>query len=319
MGGLCFMAVTVVVTLALILSNRSISFSGEEARRAYIVLAAASACGLLGFADDFGKITSKSNTGISGKVRLAAEFALGLLLGLGLLSLKETPVQFVLGLAPGGSVISLPPLETYGALIYYFIAVPFIYAGSANALNLHDGMDGLCGGTSFMVFSSLALMLFFVDHCAALCCISAGAAAAILAFLIYNKYPARVFMGDTGSLFIGALMAGIVIYGGLIFWFIPLSLIYIIETLSVMTQVVYFKLTKPFTPEKPMSAAALAIHKLTHKLPGEGKRLFRMAPIHHHFEAVGAEAGLKEWQVVILFCLTQLIICSLTVFAFCVI
>jgi phospho-N-acetylmuramoyl-pentapeptide-transferase len=116
-------------------------------------------------------------------------------------------------------------------------------------------------------------------------------------------------MGDTGSLFIGGALAGLVAASGLLFWFIPLALIYIIETLSVIIQVVYFKLTKAYTPEQPMSKPKLILTKLTKRLPGEGKRFFRMAPLHHHFEAVGADKGIAEWQVVAGFWVAQLVIC----------
>ena len=118
-------------------------------------------------------------------------------------------------------------------------------------------------------------------------------------------------MGDTGSLFIGALMAGLVIYSGLVLWFLPLALIYILETLSVISQVLYFKATKTYMPEEPMSRMALLVFKLTHKLPGEGKRLWRMAPMHHHFEAIAIENGKKEWEVVLWFWVAQMILCAL--------
>src|SRR5205085_4570311 len=134
-----------------------------------------------------------------------------------------------------------------------------------------------------------------------LAAVAAAGAGSVAGFLIYNRYKASIFMGDTGSLFLGGLMASLVLAGRLEIWFIPLSLIYILETLSVMIQVVYFKLTKDYQPEKAMSGPALVWLKLTRRLPGEGKRIFRMAPLHHHFEAVGAEKGLKEWQVVACF------------------
>jgi phospho-N-acetylmuramoyl-pentapeptide-transferase len=177
-------------------------------------------------------------------------------------------------------------------------------------------MDGLAGGTSFFVFATLAVFLALVPGGKDLAIVAGATAGALLGFLLYNKFRARIFMGDTGSLFLGALMAGLVVYGGLIVWFIPMALIYIVETISVMSQVVYFKLTKPYTPEKSMSAPALALYKLTHKLPGEGKRLFRMAPIHHHFEAVCSEKGIKEWEVVIWFWIAQALLCALCLFGF---
>ena len=135
-------------------------------------------------------------------------------------------------------------------------------------------------------------------------------AGAILGFLLWNRYPAAIFMGDTGSLFIGGIMA----YrcaGGIVLWFIPLSAIYIVRALSVMAQVSSFRLTKPYTPEKPMSPLALNWLKLTTKkpFPGEGKRIFRMTPIHHHFEAVLGEKGVPEWQVVMYFWLVQFALC----------
>ena len=123
-------------------------------------------------------------------------------------------------------------------------------------------------------------------------------------------------MGDTGSLFVGALMAGLVVYGGLLLWFLPLALIYIVEALSVISQVIYFKLTKPYTPERPMSAPALALYKLTHKLPGDGKRLWRMSPIHHHFEAVAADKGMKEWEVVLWFWVVQVALATACIAGF---
>jgi phospho-N-acetylmuramoyl-pentapeptide-transferase len=97
-----------------------------------------------------------------------------------------------------------------------------------------------------------------------------------------------------------------------------IGLIYIAEALSVMSQVSYFKLTKPYTPETPMPPLKLALYKLTHKLPGEGKRIFKMAPLHHHFEAVLAEKGVPEWQVVARFWGVQAILCVVTL-ALCLI
>jgi phospho-N-acetylmuramoyl-pentapeptide-transferase len=146
--------------------------------------------------------------------------------------------------------------------------------------------------------------------------VAASLVGAVGGFLIYNRNPAKVFMGDTGSLYLGGALASLVAASGLILWFIPLALIYIIETVSVMIQVVYFKLTKDYTPETPMSKPALLWLKLTKRLPGEGKRFFRMAPLHHHFEAVGEDKGVPEWQVVAYFWLAQLAICAAVLFGY---
>ncbi len=313
MGGLCFILGTAIVSISFIFNMDIITDSGRQ--RALIVLLAAALCGLLGFADDYGKITSQSNSGLSAKLRLVAEFGLGLALSLALYFLNLAPA-FISGVSSNQEILkNLPHLTPTWELPYLLIAGPFLLAATSNALNLHDGMDGLAGGTSFFVFITLAIMLYSSGNIA-LACVSASAAGAILAFLLYNKFPARIFMGDTGSLFIGALMAAIVLSSGLTFWFIPLALIYIVETVSVIMQVTYFKLTKPYTPEKKISGLELAIFKLSHKLPGEGKRLLKMAPIHHHFEAIAQEKNHKEWEVVLVFWFLQIAICSACLIAF---
>jgi phospho-N-acetylmuramoyl-pentapeptide-transferase len=129
-----------------------------------------------------------------------------------------------------------------------------------------------------------------------------------------------VFMGDTGSLFVGGLIAGLVLASGLLLYFIPLSAIYIAEAISVMLQVTYFKLTKPYEPPKPMSTFALFWLKLTQKLPGEGKRIFRMAPLHHHFEAEliakGYSQDKAEWLVVGAFWCAQFTLCVITLLTY---
>lgn len=302
MGGLCFIFSTAVcASLFLLAAYQTIEW--RSLLTAFIVLAIAVLCGLVGFVDDFGKITSKSNRGISGFVRLGIEFALGLVLGLSLYFLSLPIGNLVIGV--GVDPIVLGQWET---LVVAIFLSPFLVAATSNSLNLHDGMDGLAAGTSVQVFATLCLMLYSIGQ-PALACIAAAICGALLAFLLFNRYPAKIFMGDTGSLFIGALLAALVVASGLTLWLIPLALIYIVETLSVMMQVAYFKLTKPYKPEKPSSALQICFLKLTRRLPGEGKRLFRMAPIHHHFEAVGAEKGVPEWHVVCWFWLCQLAVC----------
>lgn len=304
MGGLCFILSIISVSAIFIYGS---DLGSAETKRCLLALAAAVFCGLLGLADDYGKITSKSNAGISGKLRLVCEFLIGLALGSALYFMQLTP-ELILSCNPANGAVPLSIKMNSGiTLAYDFLLLPFLIAASSNALNLHDGMDGLCGGSSAIFFLTLAAILGFC-LLPGLCWLAACASGALLGFLLYNKYKARVFMGDTGSLFIGALMAGIAAVSGLLLWFIPLTIIYILETMSVIIQVVYFKLTKPYQPDKAMSAFSLALYKLRHRLPGEGKRLFRMAPIHHHFEALALDAGGKEWQVVICFWLAQALV-----------
>lgn len=292
-------------------------------------------CGLVGLVDDSAKVIQKANKGISGFIRLGIETAFGAGLGLYLLghgrgmlvvpsaiaSAIGSAIGFAIG--PGAAAASTHP--AWEALpAFTFVALPavlfiglaaFLAAATTNAINLHDGMDGLAAGTSCQVFATLAVLLYETGQ-PGYAIVAATAAGALLGFLLYNRNPAQIFMGDTGSLFIGGLMACLVTAGGLTLWFIPLALIYIVEALSVMIQVVTFKLTKPFTPPTPMSPLKLMIYKLTKKVPGEGRRVFRMAPLHHHYEAVYSEKGYKEWQVVFAFWVVQFLLCASVLAAF---
>ncbi|HEY9792959.1 MAG TPA: phospho-N-acetylmuramoyl-pentapeptide-transferase [Candidatus Obscuribacterales bacterium] len=329
MGGLCFAVIAVVIAAVYIFAVRQPSgpiiggqMAGETAQwetfaslldiaswpaaraAALSVIAIALACGFIGFADDYGKITSRSNRGLPAKLRLAIEFGLGLVLS-GLLVVAHAAPTFLVGF---GGIINL---DATWQLIYLVVIVPLLVASTTNAVNLHDGMDGLAAGTSVLIFS----VLFFITislgglYLAAICAAMVGA---VTGFLIYNRYPASVFMGDTGSLFIGGMIAAVVAASGLVLWFIPLALLYVAEAASVIIQVTYFKLTKEYTPPTPMSRPALIWRKLTTRLPGDGKRFFRMAPLHHHFEAIGQERGEPEWKVVAYFWVVQFLLCAVT-------
>jgi phospho-N-acetylmuramoyl-pentapeptide-transferase len=335
MGGLLFLLVTGFVAACVFV----IGFIGTHVPKLTFidtagmlfpplaVVLAGVMCGLVGLVDDLSKINSKSNAGISAKTRLSLEFAFGFALT-GALFLDQS--LFQTHFAPVDQLVLLPnspPLVLGGfseifRLGYVFAVVPFLVAATTNAINLHDGMDGLSAGTSMLVFITLAAMLAHLGGTTGfsivqpLSVVAASIAGGLAAFLIYNRYPAKVFMGDTGSLFLGGMMAAIVAASGLTLWFVPLALIYILETVSVILQVGYFKLTKDYEPETPMSEPALIWLKLTKRLPGEGKRLFRMAPLHHHFEAVAEDKGIREWQVVACFWLAQLLICAVVLFCF---
>ncbi|MBN8658965.1 MAG: phospho-N-acetylmuramoyl-pentapeptide-transferase [Candidatus Obscuribacter phosphatis] len=312
MGGLTFIFATTAVCLA-------VSFFKPLSLTAIAVVITGALCGVVGVLDDSAKVINKANKGIPGQLRLLIETILGALLafiiawqGHGALVLPEFLLQ------------SFPALASHTGTPFGFVALPllllvplgaFLAAATTNAVNLHDGMDGLAAGTSCQVFALLSVLLYETGQ-SELATIAATAAGALLGFLFFNKNPAKIFMGDTGSLFIGGLMSCLVLAGGLLIWFVPLAAIYIAETLSVMIQVVYFKLTKPYTPEKAMSKLALIKLKLTKKLPGEGKRLFRMAPLHHHYEAVYSEKGVSEWQVVAAFWAVQFLLCLIVLVGF---
>lgn len=358
MGGLVFMVTTLVVVLAMAFVPGQLSLSGQLSAPGqalppvhhfafglpkdpcyFLVIIIGFLCGVVGLLDDSAKVINKGNKGISGYVRLAIETCLGVVLAVVLTMFADNKLlvptalyssfAWLSSFAGGLTNSSAAADITYPVAIMIlpgilFVALgAFLTAATTNAVNLHDGMDGLAAGTACQVFAAMAVILFLTGGAGAVepvqygyATISATAAGALLGFLLYNRNPAQIFMGDTGSLFIGGLMACLALAGGIVVWFVPLTMIYIAEALSVMAQVTYFKLTKPYTPEKPMSALALIKLKLTKRLPGEGKRLFRMAPLHHHYEAVMADKGWVEWQVVMAFWGVQLILCATVLLTF---
>jgi phospho-N-acetylmuramoyl-pentapeptide-transferase len=304
MGGLVFMPAAVLCAAVWLLWARALAV------KPLLVLGIAVLCGGLGLVDDLAKFRRKANAGLSARARLLLELSLGLVLGGALVAACGTAYAFVpasigswLGLGGELSSIRLP-------VLFFLVVSGFFVAATSNAVNLHDGMDGLAAGTGAQVLATMAVVLLATGQWQ-LAAVAAAAAGSLAAFLLFNRYPAAVFMGDTGSLFVGGLMASLALAGGIEIWFVPLSLVYIVETISVMLQVVYFKLTKEYTPETPMSKPALIWLKLTKRLPGDGKRLFRMAPLHHHFEAVALEKGRQEWHVVACFWIVQFLLCVL--------
>lgn len=302
MGGILFALITAAVSLAAFnLTHLKPNICHD------LILVVALGCCAIGIADDFAKVTSKSNKGVKGELRLGLEFALGGILGIAYVLMHRS--TFFLPFELTNFHLELHQLAPPA---YLFIPLSiFMIAACANAANIHDGMDGLAAGTASQIFATLSVMLwyqgFYIEAI-----IAASAAGALMGFLIFNRHPAKLFMGDTGSLFIGGLMGALVVSGGLTLWFVPLSLIYIIEVLSVFLQFSYFRLTKPYDNVKNYPTLIVIFKKLTTSREGQGKRLFKMAPIHHHFEAVAAESSMKltEWQVVSGFWLVQFILCA---------
>ena len=239
------------------------------------VLGLAVAYGAVGLVDDYAKIRKKENAGLTPKQKLvlqilvAAVFILVLFLqsdGLPAIWIPFTDIA-----------IPLPwPL--------YIIFAAFVIVGADNAVNLTDGIDGLAAGVT------LPVAIFFVAvgiarQDAGVMIFAAALAGGLAAFLIYNFNPAKVFMGDTGSLFLGGAVAGLAFACDMPLVLLLVGLIYIIETLSVILQVTYFKISG-------------------------GKRLFKMAPIHHHFEM----CGWGEKKIVLIFSGITALLCLLAYF-----
>lgn len=251
MGGIMFIlgiTVTAIVCLPIFYTH-----AGRETPlmlgRVFGGLLMAVGFGLIGFMDDYISIMKKRNLGLTEKQKLALQF---LVAGAYVLSMK---------LAGEDTATVIPfigPVEL--GLLYYPIAAILI-VGLTNAVNFTDGIDGLCASVSMLVFIALGVSAQLLSM-AGLTLLSAAAAAACLGFLIWNFHPARVFMGDTGSLFLGGMGAALAFGLDMPILLLPLGLIYWGEILSVVLQVAYFKHTG-------------------------GKRLFKMSPIHHHFEMCG--------------------------------
>ncbi len=217
-----------------------------------LVLAFSLVFGVIGFLDDFFKVKYKRNLGLTAIQKLLLQMAAGALYIYALYRLGELKSELYV---PFFNVSWELPLAAY------IVLAMFIIVGCVNAVNLTDGIDGLAAGVTIPV------MIFFTVVCACMKKTTLGLFPACLAgglagFLCYNFHPAKVFMGDTGSLFLGAAVCGMAFAVDLPLVLVLVGIIYIVETLSVIMQVGYFKLT-------------------------HGKRIFRMTPIHHHFEMGG--------------------------------
>lgn len=243
--------------------------------------------GAVGFADDYIKVVKKDKQGLAEKTKIVGQVSLGLLVGTVLYFLPAYHDQATLTslpFVPDGTIdydFLSPMLGVDVGWLIYIPVVVFIITALSNAVNLTDGLDGLTTGTSAFVALGLIALVYitgnfvaadffndlFVRGTSELVIFAAAMAAACFGFLWYNGYPAQVFMGDTGSLALGAAIGttSVMIKKELL---LPvLCAIFFVETLSVILQTGYFKYTKRKT--------------------GQGKRLFRMAPLHHHYEALG--------------------------------
>ena len=279
MGGVIFI---VAVTVAVVTAGFSYIRDGQLG--ALFVLLFSLFYGAIGFLDDYEKLKKKQNLGLSAR----AKFILQLVVAIALLYLLRlegylTPNLYV----PFVNVIwHLPEW-------LYFVLAAFIIVGTVNSVNITDGLDGLAASVSIPVFVFYTAVCFAWGSAqfGALAVFAAGLTGGLFGFLVYNFYPAKCFMGDTGSLFLGGAVCGMAFALDMPLILVPLGIIYIIETLSDIIQVMYFKAT-------------------------HGKRLFKMAPFHHHLE-MGGWLGHKwtEKQIVALFSGISLIFAVISFFA----
>ena len=267
MGGLIFIVPTLLATLFLLITNK-IEFSMNLG----IILLVFSGYAIIGFLDDYLSLKKKNNEGLTTIQKLMLQ----ILIALGF---------FYLYMTNGGQTALV--VSTLGINIemgwFYGVFLLFILVGSSNAVNLTDGLDGLAGGLSaiaFIAFSLISLMVGFEE----IGIFSFVLTGALFGFLIYNTYPAKVFMGDTGSLALGAVMGAVAILTHREVTLLVVASVFVIETLSVILQVMWITLFK--------------------------KKLFLMTPLHHHFEKL----GWCEQDIVKLFWVVGLILAMAGIF-----
>jgi phospho-N-acetylmuramoyl-pentapeptide-transferase len=262
MGGLMFIFGTVLCLLVSIPAMKDFSV--------FYVLALGLCFGLVGFLDDFFKAKFKRNLGLTSIQKALLQMAVSALY----LYLLYTQNILI-------SSIYIPFVDVQIAihpLLNIFFAM-FVMVGCVNAVNLTDGVDGLCGSVTVPVmvfFAAAAVLMGKLDLALLPACLVGG----LIAYLFYNWHPAKVFMGDTGSLFLGGIICGLAFALNMPLVLIFVGFVYIVETLSVILQVGYFKLT-------------------------HGKRLFKMSPIHHHFEM----SGWKEIKICFVFSAVSVVMC----------
>ena len=233
--------------------------------------------GGIGYIDDYQKVKHHQNTGLTAPQK----FILQLAAAVAFLCLMRYEGM----LSPN---LYIPFFNTYVVLSWgvYLVFAAFVIVGTVNAVNITDGLDGLSSSVTLPVAVFFAVMAVVWPGFAQLGTFAAAMAGGLCGFLLYNHYPARVFMGDTGSLFLGGAVAALAFAYDMPLVLILVGFVYICETLSDIIQVGYFKLT-------------------------HGKRVFKMAPLHHHFEM----CGWSEKKVVAVFATVSLLFCLLAVVA----
>ncbi|TCL43804.1 phospho-N-acetylmuramoyl-pentapeptide-transferase [Harryflintia acetispora] len=283
MGGLTFIIgiLTAVIAgfIALRLSEAShpldplIRAGGLNTTRLFLGLTMALAFGAIGFADDYIKVVKKRNLGLRAREKTVAQILVAGAYLAGLYMAGDT-----------STILILPFLGQVDLGIFYIPFALFVIVGAVNAVNLTDGIDGLAASVTFVVgigFMLCCALLSFGE----MGLLATALAGGCLGFLIWNFHPAKMFMGDTGSMFLGGVVVALAFGIGQPAILILMGVVYIVETLSDIIQI--------------------GCYKLTHK------RVFKMAPIHHHFEM----SGWSEVKIVMVFSLVALAGCGLGIWS----
>lgn len=267
MGGI-IMALVMLIVSAFLFYQYRIS-EPDVAHKMIPLIFVTLGFGLVGFIDDFKKLVLKNTKGLKPMYKM-----------IGLLVISVIYTLYLVKYLNIGTDTYIPIFKEYITLpiwLYIPFAI-FVLLGTTNAINLTDGIDGLSTSVTTIILTCL-VSISIILGVKEITLVGTILIASCLGFLIFNLHPAKVFMGDTGSLLLGGAIAGIALYLKMPLLLIIIALVPIIETVSVMMQVTYFKKT--------------------------GKRIFKMAPIHHHFEL----CGWKEGKVVSVFSIITLILC----------
>lgn len=270
MGGIIFMLAIVIGTTGSYLYLKS-QGNNEMAQNLIPMLCLTIGFGIVGFVDDFKKLVLHNTKGLKPSYKM-----------LGLLIISVLYVLFIIRFSNHGTGIFIP-IWKKEIILPSFLYIPFaifVILATTNAINLTDGVDGLSSSVCAIIITCLTViaMIKSVSEVAILGSIAVGS---ILGFLMFNLHPAKIMMGDTGSLFLGGLISCLALYLKMPLLLLVIALIPIIETLSVIIQVSYYKKT--------------------------GNRIFKMAPLHHHFEL----SGWNENKVVRVFSVITLLVCIL--------
>ncbi len=278
MGGLIFAIPAIIASIAFAYNDSRFDFL-------LIVLVSALGFGLIGFVDDFIKVKLHRSLGLTPKQKLIPQIVIAL--GLSLWAYFHPLI---------GSSLTVPFLNVEWDLGWFYIPVMmFVLVGTVNSANLLDGLDGLCGGCSLFDFATMALIgvalaaanLDNASNLLNVAIFSGAMAGALMGFLRYNSYPARVFMGDVGSFFIGGALMGTVLVTRLSLLLPIIALAMFVSSLSDIIQFAYFRAT-------------------------HGKRIFKMAPLHHHFEL----SGMPETKVVTMYYIVTVCLCLISLLGF---
>lgn len=261
----------VIILLSVVITSL---FYMENHKETLLVLFATVGFGVIGFLDDYIKIVMKRSMGLTAWQKFSLQLVISAVFTIYYLKVLELEPEILIPFTGGmrnGLYIEMPP--------WMFIVFAFlVMLGTVNGTNFTDGLDGLASSVTLLV--AVFFTVVAIGTNSGLSVITSAVAGALMGFLVYNVYPARVFMGDTGSLALGGFVSSAALVLKLPVFIVIVGLVYLIEVLSVMLQVGYYKIS-------------------------HGKRIFKMAPIHHHFE----QCGWSEMRIVTVFAIITALMC----------